>query len=222
MIITIDGPIATGKSTIAKQLAERLGFIHFDTGAMYRCFTYALIKHQIDPANLDMLEQYLHQFNFDIRLIDGQKHYFVENEDITSQIRGPAVTALVSTVAAIKVVRINLVETQRRWAQGTNAVFEGRDLGTVVFPNADLKIFLIGRPEVRAKRRFDEFREKFPLETVNLTLAQALEDIEKRDHEDTVREHSPLRKAEDAVSVDTSDLTPKEIVDSIIALIPRK
>lgn len=216
MIITIDGPIATGKSHIAKHLAMKLGFIYFDTGAMYRCVTYGVIKHKINTKNEEQLKQFLKTFNFDIKMHRGEKNYFVDKEDVTEKIRGDAVTALVSEVSAIKIVRDKLVALQREFSIGVNAVFEGRDMGTVVFPNAEIKVFLTGRPEVRAKRRFDELRQRFPKDTANLTLDQTLADLNRRDEYDSKREISPLKQAKDAFVVDTSDLTIDEIVDQIL------
>lgn len=216
MIITIDGPIATGKSTIAKTLAQEIGFIFFDTGAMYRCITYAIQKHGINPDDPKQLEAFLKDFSFDIKVHRGEKQYYVEGVDVTKEIRSEPITNHVSKVSAIREVREKLVGLQRAWAMGVNAVFEGRDMGTVVFPHAEIKVFLTGRPEVRAQRRFDELRKKFPEETKTLTLEQALEDINRRDTYDSTREISPLKQAPDAFVVDTSDLTVDEIVFKIL------
>lgn len=218
MIITIDGPIATGKSTIARRVAEKLGFIHFDTGAMYRCLTYSLIKHQTDFKNSEDLQTFLDHFTFEIKLVNGHKRYFIEGEEVSDQIRGEQVTRAVSEVSAIKAVRKKLVALQQSWAEGVDAVFEGRDLGTDVFPKAELKIFLTGRTEVRAKRRYEELCQKFPLETKKLTLEQTIEEINRRDLYDSTREISPLRQAADAFIVDTSDLTIDEVVNKILEL----
>ncbi|MBA3958445.1 MAG: (d)CMP kinase [Parachlamydiaceae bacterium] len=216
MIITIDGPIATGKSSIAKRLAELLGFIYFDTGAMYRCLTYGIMQHNIDVNQPVKLKEFLDTFSFDVTIHHGVKKYIVFDEDVTEKIRGESVTNLVSEISAISLVRTKLVALQRDLSQGINAVFEGRDMGTVVFPNADLKIFLTGRSEVRARRRFEELRHRFPGETQTLTIEKALEDINKRDLYDSTREHSPLQKADDAYPVDTSDLSIDEIVNKIL------
>lgn len=216
MIITIDGPIATGKSTIAKTLARELGYIYFDTGAMYRCLTYGILKNHINPDDRDQLLNYLKTFQFDIKIKLGDKHYYVENQDITDLIRKEEVTANVSKISAIKEVREKLVSLQQKCAIGVNAVFEGRDMGTVVFPNAPLKIFLTGRPEVRAKRRYDELKARFPEENKDLTIEKTLEEISKRDAYDSTREISPLKQAPDAYVVDTSDLTVDEIVMQIL------
>lgn len=218
MIITIDGPVATGKSSVAKKLALSLGFIFFDTGAMYRSLTYGILKHHIDIHNPEQLQQFLSQFKFDIKHVWRERHYFFEGEDISQKIRGKEVTEAVSEVSANKAVREKLVELQREMAKGVNAVFEGRDMGTVVFPQADLKIFLTGRNEVRAQRRFDELRGRFPNETQSLTLEECLVGINKRDAYDSSREHSPLTKASDAFEVDTSDLSVDDVVHRILEI----
>lgn len=216
MIITIDGPIATGKSTIAKRLAREIGYIYFDTGAMYRCITYGILKQKVDINDPAALASFLKNFKFEIKIKHGDRFYFVDGEDVTLNIRGEEVTSNVSKVSALAAVREKLVTLQRELSVGVNAVFEGRDMGTVVFPNAQLKIFLIGRPEVRAARRFTELREKFPEETKNLTLEKVLEDINARDSYDSSRENSPLKQAADACVVDTSDLTLDEIILKIL------
>jgi cytidylate kinase len=212
MIITIDGPVATGKSTIARKLAESIGFIFFDTGAMYRTLTYGILKHHIDIHQIDQLQKFLDQFQFDIKVVRRERLYFYEDENITQKIREKEVTLVVSEVSAIKAVRDKLIAIQRELAVGVNVVFEGRDMGTVVFPDAALKIFLTGRNEVRAKRRYEELKSKYP----DITLEKCLEDINKRDAHDSTREHSPLCQADDAYVIDTSDLSVDEIVYKIL------
>jgi CMP/dCMP kinase len=216
MIITIDGPIATGKSTIAKAVAKELGYIYFDTGAMYRCLTYGIIKNKINFQDPVELKKYLDPFRFDIKVKMGEKHYFVENEDVTDKIRQEQVTSLVSQTSAIKEVREKLVSLQKAFSQGVNAVFEGRDMGSVVFPEAQVKIFLAGNADVRAKRRFNELRTKFPAETENLTFEQVLADVNQRDHYDMTREISPLCQPKDACVIDTSNLSVSDIVLKIL------
>lgn len=218
MIITIDGPVATGKSTVAKKLAAAVGYIYFDTGAMYRALTYGVMKNNVNIDNPDELERYLNTFDFDIKIKRGERRYTVNQEDVTDAIRRDECTSQVSRVSANKRVREKLVEYQRELAKGVNAVFEGRDMGTVVFPNAGLKIFLSGRLDVRAKRRFDELKAKFPDECVNLTLEKAAQDIQARDEYDSKRETSPLKKADDAFEVDTSDLSIDEVVYRILEI----
>ena len=216
MIITIDGPSGTGKSTIAKKLAEAIGFIFFDTGAMYRTLTYGIIKHQIDFQKKDHLQKFLDDFLFEIKVIKHQRHYFFEGEDISDKIRLKEVTQAVSAISALKPVRDKLMKIQREFSEGVNAVFEGRDMGTIVFPDATLKIFLTGRNEVRAKRRYEEMRAKYPEEARHLSLEKCLEEINKRDTLDSTREHAPLRQAQDAYVIDTSDLSIDEVLYKIL------
>lgn len=216
MIITIDGPIATGKSSVAKHLATRLGYIFFDTGAMYRVVTFGVLKHRVNYSDPEELKKLLDNFVFNFKIQHGEKHYFVDNEDVTEKIRSNEVTANVSKIAALKAVRAKLMVLQREMAEGVNAIFEGRDMGSVVFPNADLKIFLSGRLEERAKRRFQELKEKFPDQAVNMTLEKLKEEIQARDYYDSHREIAPLVQAEDAYVIDTSDLSIEDVVDKII------
>lgn len=215
MIITIDGPVATGKSTIAKRLAESLGFIYFDTGAMYRALTYQIMKEGVDLNDPAAVDAFLSHFNLDIKIRRADKAYHVNGFDVTKEIRSQNVTSHVSQVSAIPAVREKLVAIQRQLAIGVNAVFEGRDMGSVVFPDADLKIFLEGRLEVRAQRRFDELKRERPEESKELTQEQIMKEINERDHYDSTRAASPLVKAKDAFSVDTSDLSVEEVVFQI-------
>lgn len=216
MIITIDGPVATGKSTIAKKLASEIGYIYYDTGAMYRCVTYAALKKKVNLDNPEELRKFLDEFQFEQKNKRGERFYLVYCEDVSNEIRMNEVTANVSRVSAIPMVREKMVALQKEMAQGVNAVFEGRDMGTVVFPDAQVKIFLTGRPEVRAKRRYEELKAKFPQAYENLTLGQALDDVNKRDELDTTREISPLKQAPDALVIDTSDLSIDEIIMKIL------
>lgn len=218
MIITIDGPVATGKSHVAKKLAECIGFIFFDTGAMYRLVTFGVLKHKIDIDDHDQLLRFLDQFKLDIKIFRDQRAYFFEGEDISQKIRGREVTSLVSEVSAKKAVRDKLTHIQRELAVGINVVFEGRDMGATVFPEANLKIFLTGRDEVRAKRRYEELKAKYPQEAKNFTLEMCLTDVNKRDAYDSQRECSPLRQAPDAYVIDTSDLTIDEVVYRILEI----
>lgn len=216
MIITIDGPVGTGKSTIAKLLAEKLKFVHYDTGAMYRCITYGVIKHKIDPNDAEQLQALLNNFDFAIKETDGEKRYFFEGEDISEEIRGEKVTTRVSEISAIAAVREKLVELQRQHGENKDAVFEGRDIGTIVFPDAELKIFLTASPEIRAQRRFNELKEKFPNDSKNLDFNELLESINKRDNYDVSRDISPLKQADDAHVIDTSELSIHQVVALLI------
>ncbi|MBS0634484.1 MAG: (d)CMP kinase [Verrucomicrobia bacterium] len=214
MIITIDGPAGTGKSTVAKNLAEDLGYTYFETGAMYRAITYAIIKYKVDYNDKTALKAFLDSHPVTIRTRFNDKYYIVGDEDVTGYIRSKEVTDLVSAISAIGDVRETLVTSQRELAKGVNAVFEGRDMGTVVFPDADVKIFLTASSEVRAKRRYNELIAKNP--SLTITLDEVLQDINRRDAYDASRDISPMRPADDAIIIDTSTLSADEVENSII------
>lgn len=216
MIITLDGKAGTGKSTISKQIAEKLNFVYFDTGAMYRSITWFFLKNQVDLSNEKQIEEYLEKFSYQIIDKDKKKGYLVDSQDITEEIRKEQVTANVSYVAAIAQVRAKLVELQRSFASHKNVVFEGRDMGTVVFPDADLKIFLTAKADIRAKRRHLELCKKFPESSFDFN--DILKKIEKRDHLDSTREISPLKQAQDAIAIDTSDLSIEQVIEKILDL----
>ena len=162
MIITIDGPAGTGKTTIAQKVAHALKIPYFDTGAMYRAVTYLFLHEKIPLSDDQTIEKLLADFTFEIRIKGGQIQYVASGMDVTEMIRSPAVTNLVSAVAALSTVRHALWKIQRRFAKDNGGVFEGRDMGSVVFPKAKFKIFLTARPEVRAERRLAELQEKRP------------------------------------------------------------
>ncbi len=218
MIITVDGPVATGKSAVAQKLAQAIGFIYFDTGAMYRTLTYGILKHHIDIHQAEALKKFLDQFQFDIKVFHRERKYVFEGEDVSQKIRGREVTQAVSEISAIKSVRDKMTTLQRELARGINAVFEGRDTGTVVFADRKdvLRVFLTGSEDIRAERRYQELKTKYPEESKDLTLAQCQEDILKRDFYDSTRELAPLKPAEDAYIIDTSDLTVDEVVQMIL------
>lgn len=214
MIITIDGPSGTGKTTIARLLAERLGFTYFDTGSMYRAFAWFLMDRAVELSDLPGIEKATKEFQFSILdLVDG-KRYLVGSQDVTEVIRTSQVTALVSAVAALRVVRDLLSAHQREYGKKGDAVFEGRDLGSVIFPRAEVKIFLTARADVRAKRRYAELIAK------NLSHAQneaeILISLNQRDALDSTREIAPLQCPADAITIDTSDLTVDQVVQSIL------
>ncbi len=216
MIITIDGPVATGKTTIAKKLADSIGYVFFDTGAMYRALTYALLVDQINCDDAQEFAAFLENFKIDIKIQKHDRQYFYREKDITKEIRKNEVSKQVSKVAANKQVRDRITLLVHELAKGVNAVFEGRDMGTVVFPEADLKIYLIGRDEVRAQRRYLELVKKFPEEAHTFTPEHALEELKTRDLHDSTREHAPLSQADDAISIDVSDLSVDEVVFKIL------
>jgi len=219
MIIAIDGPSGTGKSTVAKATARRLGFLYFDTGAMYRSFAWKSLQEQIAPTDEAALKQLIESFHFDIQTDrTGEKHYLVNEVDVTNKIRSQEISNLSSQISIYPFVRQAMVKIQRKFGHQTNVVFEGRDMGTIVFPEAEVKIFLTARPEVRAKRRYQELLVKFPDLANTFSEEQILLEIKERDHKDSTRAVSPLRQAKDAILIDTSDLKPEEIVDHIVEI----
>ncbi len=212
-VITIDGPAGAGKSTSAKLLAERLGWFHLDSGATYRTVAAAAVLRGItsdDSASLAALVERLH---IEVGQRDGKQRFLADGEDVTELIRSPEVTRASSAVSAFPAVRRRLVAIQREIAEGRNTVAEGRDMGTVVFPCAIVKVFLTASAEVRAARRLKDFRKG----SADMTFEQVLRDIEERDTRDSTRAISPLRPADDAMAVVTDDLSPEEIVEQIVS-----
>jgi len=216
MIVAIDGPSGTGKSTVAKRVTEALGFVYFNTGAMYRCLALFLSEQGIDIEDIDQVKKALSSFVFDIKKRDNDDRYLVNGEDVTEQLYQEKISRLASLISAHQEVRTHLLPVQRSFGESHDAVFEGRDIGTVVFPHAELKIFLTARPEVRAQRRTDQLVEKYP--DVKHDYAKILEEIEARDERDTTRAVAPLKKADDATIVDTSDMSIDEVVSKIVEL----
>ena len=212
MIIAIDGPSASGKSTTAKGVAEKLGITHLDTGAMYRTVTWGLKKAAIHPSDDEKVRDFLK--NLEI-YFDTSNHIWLNGEDVSVEIRTGDISSRVSAVSAIPEVREKMVKIQRQIAGKKDCVLEGRDIGTVVFPDAEYKFFLVADTEIRAKRRL------LDLERIGetSTLAELMDDIERRDAVDSSREHSPLLQAEDAIPIDTSHLTINEQINKIVNLI---
>lgn len=212
MIIAIDGPSASGKSTTAKGVAKKLGITHLDTGAMYRTVTWGLKKAAIHPSDDEKVRDFLK--NLEI-YFDASNHIWLNGEDVSVEIRTGDISSRVSAVSAIPEVREKMVKIQRQIAGKKDCVLEGRDIGTVVFPDAEYKFFLVADTEIRAKRRL------LDLERIGetSTLAELMDDIERRDAVDSSREHSPLLQAEDAIPIDTSHLTINEQINKIVNLI---
>lgn len=218
MIIAIDGPSGTGKSTIAQLVAHRLGFVYFNTGAMYRSLAFYVSEKGVDPHDAEEVIVLLDTFVFDIRKTNGKECYFVNGRDVTEQLYQEQISFSASIISSLQEVRSHLLPIQRNFAASHDAVFEGRDIGTVVFPGADLKIFLTARPEVRADRRVKQLKEKYPDKKYD--PVKVLEDIEERDVRDSTRAIAPLKAAEDAFVIDTSDMSIVQVVDKIIEMVP--
>lgn len=213
--IAIDGPAGAGKSTIAKQLSAELGYVYIDTGAMYRTIALYCLKNKADLENEEQISTLCSEAAIDIRYIDGVQHMFLAEDDVSDDIRTEEVSQAASTVSKYPKVRTRLVEMQRELASQYNVVMDGRDIGTHVLPDASLKIYLTASVEVRAERRYKEYLEK----GLPCDLEEMKKDIAQRDHNDMTREHSPLKKADDAIEVDTSYMTIPEVVEKIRGLI---
>ena len=207
IIVAIDGPAGSGKSTIAKIIAKKFNFTYIDTGAMYRMITLYLLENNIDFDDLKEIEKVLNTVNLDMQ---GDKFY-LNNVDVTTKIREKRINENVSKVASIKIVRDNLVNLQRKISNNKNVILDGRDIGTVVFPNAKVKIFLVATAEERARRRYNEFLEK----KTEITYDEVLKSIKERDHIDSTRDESPLKKADDAIELDSTSLTIDDVVNFI-------
>jgi len=216
MILTIDGSAGTGKTTVARKVAERLGLPYFDTGAMYRSVAWAILDQGISLEDTEAISNLLDKFTFDIREHDGETHYFVGEREVTGEIRTQKINEIVSQVAAMPKVREVLWVIQRTYGHKTNAVFEGRDMGSVVFPNAEVKIFLKASPKMRAERRLKEMQAKLPEEAKAFDPEKMKKELKRRDSLDKGRKLAPLKCPKGAFKVDTSSLTIEEVVDKIV------
>ena len=212
MIVAIDGPAATGKSTSAKLVAQKLGFTYMDTGAMYRCVTLSVLRNHIALADEEALQLLIQEMDIHFDKRDDKLVVRLDKEDVSTLIRKPEVTSHVSAVSALPQVRNHMVAIQRKSAKNQDCVIEGRDIGTIVFPKADVKFFLVADDIVRAKRR------QLDLKAIGeeKTIDELVEEIRRRDRFDSERSHSPLKKADDAIEVDTSQLTIDEQVDFMV------
>ncbi|MDQ7063142.1 MAG: (d)CMP kinase [candidate division KSB1 bacterium] len=211
-IIAIDGPAGSGKSTTAKLVAKRLGFTYLDTGALYRALTLLALRNRIDLEAEGELVNLLKNSEFQLQTHSDQSRIWINGEEATGAIRSPEVSRSVSIVARHPAVRREMVQLQRRLASQADVVVEGRDIGTVVFPDADLKIFLTASLDARAQRRLKELREK----GIDIALDELKVDIQRRDQIDSQRETAPLKKADDAIEIDTTRLTIEQQVDRIL------
>ena len=217
--IAIDGPSGAGKSTIAKTVAKKLGFVYIDTGAMYRAAALSCIRNGIKiKENPEEAIKIVNNISIDIDYIDGTQRIFLNGEDVSDKIRTPEISMGASDVSAIGEVRKKLVALQRELAGTKNVIMDGRDIGTHVLPDAEVKIFLTASPKIRAERRYKELLEK----GMDVTYDKVLADIIDRDEQDRTRAASPLRQADDAVLLDTSDLTFDESVAAVLELIKKK
>lgn len=212
--VAIDGPAGAGKSTIAKKIAKKLNFIYVDTGAMYRAMALFLLRNHVDPADSHAISEKCREADITLRYEQGEQVVLLNGEDVGGLIRTEEVGNMASYSSPNPDVRKKMVELQRQLAKTSDVIMDGRDIGTCVLPDANVKVYLTASSAVRAKRRYDELTAKG--ETCDLSVIEA--DIIERDHRDMTRELSPLKQAEDAILVDSSDMTIDEVVDTIIAL----
>ena len=213
MIIAIDGPAGSGKSTIAKLIAEDLGLVYLDTGAMYRLVTLKALNDGI-LGNLDKIIKMLDNLNIDIK----ENGFYLDDIDVSEEIRKPVVSENVSDIAVIREVREKMVDLQRKFSESKNVILDGRDIGTVVFPNADVKIFLVADAKERSNRRYKELVAKGE----NVRIEEIYENILKRDEIDSTRKESPLKKADNAIEVDTTSKNIEEVKNEILYIIKQK
>ncbi len=212
LVIAIDGPAASGKSTTAKLVAARLGYLHIDTGAMYRAMTLKVRRSGINEFYSKRIAALVSETRIELLATNGSLKILLDGEEVTEEIRSPEVTVAVSSVSTVRVVRQAMVEAQRRMGKDGGVVLEGRDIGTVVFPDADLKIYMVASIEARAERRKRDLDAKGFAPDAN----ELKEEIRQRDKKDSTRDESPLRKADDAIELDTSNMTIEEQVEFIV------
>ncbi|MFC4804478.1 (d)CMP kinase [Filifactor villosus] len=215
MIIAIDGPSGSGKSTIAKELAEKFQFLYIDTGSMYRALTLGYLEEGTDLENEDARRRFLERMHVSF---DTQNRVCLNGREVAEEIRGIEVTQTVSYVSAFADIRKKMVELQRKFAKENSVVMDGRDIGTTVFPEAEVKVFLIADVQERARRRWNQMKEK----GMDITLEEVEAELRIRDEKDSNRKVSPLRKAEDAVEVDTTSLTVEEVIEKIGSIVQRR
>lgn len=215
MIVAVDGPAGSGKGTVTKRIEKEMGFLNLDTGATYRCVALEVLRRKINIEDESAIVEIANKINIEINKTENKDIILLNGEDVTEEIRTKEVTAIVSQVSSIIPVREIMVEKQRKLAKGKNVIVEGRDIGTVVFPNADIKIYLDASEEIRAKRRYEENIQK----GMNTTYEEILENVKMRDFNDMNKPYGALKKAENAYVIDSTNLTIDEVVGKIKKLI---
>lgn len=218
--VAMDGPVGAGKSSVARESAKKLGFIYVDTGALYRGVALYTVRKGVSDTDEDFaqkVEALLSEITVEIKIENGEQRIFLCGEDVSEEIRLPKISMAASSVSSIPTVRAFLLDLQRDIAKKNNVIMDGRDIGTVVLPDAQVKIFITAAPEIRAKRRFEELINK----GVETTFEQVLNDLNRRDYQDSHRAVAPLKMAEGAILLDTSDLDFDQSVESVIGLIKK-
>lgn len=211
MIVAVDGPAGSGKGTVTKKIEEKLGFLNLDTGATYRCVALQTLRKEIKLENEEAIIKIANDIDIKIDNTGDKDIILLNGEDVSKEIRTKEVTGIVSQISSIIPVREKMVEVQRNLAQGKNVIVEGRDIGTVVFPNADVKIYLDASEEIRAKRRYEENKQN----GIDTTYEEVLENVKMRDYNDMNKTYGALKKADDAIVVDSSNLTIEEVVEKV-------
>ena len=215
--VAIDGPVGAGKSTVAKMIAKKMNIIYVDTGAMYRTVGLYAIRKGVSTTDAESLKTLINEVDIDVEIKNGEQLIYLNKEDVTGLIRTPEISMAASNVSAVPEVRAKLVDMQRKLAESKSVIMDGRDIGTVVLPNADTKIFLDASAEARAKRRYEELFAK----KQEVTFEDVYNDLVQRDKNDSTRAASPLKVADDAIVLDTTNLTLEQVVDEAIKIINR-
>jgi CMP/dCMP kinase len=215
LIIAIDGPSGAGKSTLSKLLAARLGYVNIDTGAMYRSVALAVFRHGINPGDAAALADLCARLRIEFIRQDGGERVLLDGEDVSAAIRTPEISLLTSRVSACPAVREAMVRLQREMGARGGVVLEGRDIGSVVFPRAEVKFFLVATARERGRRRYEELRAK----GLDVDLEQTVAEVEARDAADTAREHAPLLQASDAIPIDTTTMSIDEVLGEMVRIV---
>lgn len=217
MIVAVDGPAGSGKGTVTKRISEELGFLNLDTGATYRCLALETLRRGVNIEEEERIIEIANNISIKINKVGNEDVVLLNNEDVSKEIRTKEVTSIVSQVSSIIPVRERMVEVQRQLAKGKDVIVEGRDIGTVVFPNADIKVYLDASEKIRAERRYKENQEK----GIATTYEEVLENVKMRDYNDMHKKVGALKKAEDAIVIDSTNLSIEEVVERIKNMIEK-
>ena len=217
-IVAVDGPAGSGKGTITKIVGEKENLVYIDTGALYRCVTLSMLRKKVGLEDLEKIQEVLNTIDIEFKQEEDQKKVYLNGEDVSKEIREIAVNKFVSQVSHVVIVREAITELSRKIAKGKQVIMEGRDIGTNVFPNANVKIYLDASPEERAKRRQKQNEEK----GINIPFQEIIENIKFRDNNDKTSPVAPLKQAEDAIYIDSSNMTIEEVAEEVIKIIHQK
>ena len=217
-VVALDGPAGSGKGTVTREVAKRINLINIDTGAMYRCVTLLMISQNIKLENEEKIKEILDKIDIKFAIEDREQKVYLNGEDVSFKIRTKEVNEFVSPVSTIKIVREKLADMQRDIAKTIDVIMEGRDIGTNVFPNANVKIYLDATPEERAKRRFKQNEEK----GIHIPYEEILKNVKERDYIDSHRDIAPLKQADDAIYIDSTNMSIDEVVEEIVNIIKKK